>query len=151
MRIREVTWQSQGDYWQPLFIRENFLAIAAVAYAGFLQHGRGMVACNVELPTYAPVDWSRDLLDHQICFQPLPQALDLLSQLTVSEETCIALSVALADYEPEQEIMLWLRGNGDVQVMQLKNLAIAPAEAYAQLGQRWDEFQIDVSLQRRVL
>ncbi|MBD2157689.1 hypothetical protein [Leptolyngbya sp. FACHB-16] len=150
MRIRELSWQRQGDYWQPLFIRENFLAIAAVAYAGFLQHGRGMVTCDVELPTHAPVDWSRDLLDHQICFQPLPYALELLSQLEVDEETCITLSAALADYEPEQEIMLWLRGNGDVQVMQLKNLAIAPVEAYTQLRQRWDEFQIGVSFERRV-
>lgn len=150
MRIRELPWQRQGDCWQPFFIRENFLAIAAVAYAGFLQHGRGLVVCDVELPTHAPVDWSRDLLDHQILFQPLPQALDLLRQLDADEETCIALSAALADYEPEQEIMLWLRGNGDVQVMRLKNLAIAPVEAYAQLGQRWDEFQIGIPFERRV-
>lgn len=150
MRIRELPWQRQGDYWQPFFIRENFLAIAAVAHAGFLQHGRGLVVCHVELPMHVPVDWSRDLLDHQICFQPLPQALDLLSQLDMDEEACIALSAALADYEPEREIMLWLRGNGDVQVMQLKNLAIAPAQAYAQLGQRWEEFQIGSSFERRV-
>lgn len=150
MRIRELSWQRQEDYWQPLFIRENFLAIAAVAHAGFLQHGRGLVVGDVELPVHAPVDWSRDILDHQICFQPLPQALGYLSQLKLDTETCLTLSAALADYDPEQEIMLGLRGRGEVQIMQLRNLAIAPAEAYAQLGQRWDEFQIGVSFQRRV-
>jgi len=140
MRTQDIPWQKQGNHWQALFIRENFLAIAATAWAGMLRHGRGLVVCEVTLSDLATVNWHWEQVPHRLIFKPLPEAFDYLARLDLPEAEQRTLQLALTDYCPEQEILLELQGQGETLVLALQNLAIAPADAYAQWHQRWDEF-----------
>lgn len=133
--------QRQGGDWQPLFIREHLMAIAPMAWSGFLRHGQGMLVCTVEFPAGTVVDWSLDTVDYRMRFMPIPEAIEQLQVLRLDRQEQAELAAALTHYYPRREIILWLSGYGETQVLRLKNLAIAPADAYAQLNRRWDEFQ----------
>jgi len=144
MQIRDIPWQKQGDNWPAFFIREHFLAIAATAWAGFLQHGRGLVIGEVTLPSQGWVDWRQQAVAYRLAFLPLPEALDYLKQTNLPsnwpDEEYQSLRLKLAEYCAEGEIFLGLQGQGETLVLQLQNLAIAPRAAYAQFCQRREEF-----------
>lgn len=149
MQIKDTPWQGHGGYWQPLFIRENMMAIAYAAWSGYLQHGRGMVVCDIDLPA-ASVNWGFDSVDYQIAFMPMPEAVPHIQQLELATLEQHRLNTTLACYNPECEVILLLNCQGRIEVNVLQNLAIAPADCYAQVCQRWDEFQLKPSSGKRL-
>ena len=142
MRFKDAVWQGHFGYWQPLFIHENLLAIGHAAWEGWLQHGRGLVSCDVNLPATGALDWGADVADYHLQFLPTVAAIAQVQRLELQTEECAALEQMLATYSPTDAIVLLLTGSGQVQINCLRNLAIAPADCYAQMRQRWQEFQL---------
>ena len=146
MRFKDATWQGHFGYWQPLFIHEHLLAIGHAAWQGFLQHGRGLVVCDVDLPIGSELDWRADIANYRLQFLPFTAALAQQAQgLALQTEEQAALKQTLETYQPNQDIALLLSGNGQRQISWLRNLAIAPEECYAQVQHRWQEFHLDAT------
>jgi hypothetical protein len=55
----------------------------------------------------------------------------------------------IATYNPTKEIIILLTGDGKIEIDLLQRLAITPAVCYARVRQRWDEFQLGETNQRR--
>jgi len=141
MRIQDSIWQGSFGCWQTPFIQENLLAIGYAAWNGFLTVGRGIVVCHVDVCDNAPVNWSVDPVQYDLQFICELQVAAYLEQLELEPTTISKLLQVVATYNPRQAIAILLTGNGQIEINLLQNLAIAPAECYEQVRQRWDEFQ----------
>lgn len=141
MRVQDSIWQGSFGYWQTLFIQQNMLAIGYTAWQGFLSLGRGMVVCDVELANVTSVDWSVDAVSHQLQFFSRSQVADHLQKLNLDCATLTQVEQTLTRYDPSQEIILLITGNGQININFLQHLAILPADCYAQVNHRWAEFQ----------
>jgi hypothetical protein len=141
MRIKDSVWQGSFGYWQSLFIHQNILTIGYTAWDGFLTFGRGIVSCEVDLPTSVPVNWSLDLVQHDLRFVGQLQVSDYLQQLELEEAEISKFLQVIVTYNPNIEILLLLMGNGQIEINWMQSLAISPLECYKQVCHRWSEFQ----------
>lgn len=149
MRARDSVWQGCFGYWQPLFIRENLLPLAHAAWQGFLTQGRGIVACDVEVVDAASVDWSGDVVRYTADFIPKQRVPEYLQSLKLEADLISRLLDAVQTYHPGQEILLLIRGNGQLDINLLQRLAITLPESCRQVSNRWDEFTLPSSAERR--
>jgi len=158
LKIADQIWQEQFSCWQSRFIHQNFLLIGYRAWQGYLEAGAGIVVCNL-LETIPPNwDWKMNSIPFNLTFVPATEATKYCQ--TIGLRPCLAnalpkearsvlqsaierssLAEPIADYEPNQEIILLLRGNGELSVNRLQNLRVAPAACYEQVQRRWAEFQ----------
>lgn len=141
MRIQDSVWQGYFGYWQNVFIHQNLLQIGYIAWNGFLTIGRGLVICDVDIPSNEPVNWQIDTVPYAAQFIAQPQADAYLQRLELDPAVIFNLTQIIATYDPTQEICILLTGNGQVDVNLLRHLAITPSECYEQVHHRWAEFQ----------
>ncbi|MDV2994813.1 MAG: hypothetical protein N4J56_004467 [Chroococcidiopsis sp. SAG 2025] len=148
MRMRNDLWQGCG-YWQNQFIQQNILSLGYIAWNGYLNAGRGIVACNVMDTIPSSINWEVDTATFHQVFIPQAQVEADLQVLELQPEVVTAVLNATATYDPTQVIVLLVSGNGVVDINLLENLKISPADCYAQVQHRWAEFQSDLTPQRR--
>lgn len=136
MRIQDSIWQGSFGCWQAPFIHQNLLAIGYAAWNGFLNVGRGIVVCHVDVCANAPVNWSVDPVRYDLQFIAQMQVAADLERLELESDAISKLLQIVATYNPSQAIVILLTGNGQIEINLLQNLAIAPAECYEQVRQR---------------
>jgi hypothetical protein len=150
MRPRSEVWQGYCGYWQDRFIRENLLPLGHAAWHGFMTQGRGMVVCNVTMPTarwenahVGAVDWCSDIVDYTVRFVPLSHVSAYLQSLSLEANLIERLTDIVQIYDPDQEILLLINDNVQVDINLLRNLKVSPIDCYRQVQRRWIEFQLD--------
>jgi hypothetical protein len=136
-----VVWQGCFGDWQPLFIGEYWLPLGQMAWQGFLAQGRGLVLCHVQ-GEIAAVDWSCTPVPYSATYVPLGQGYGCWRSLSLPAEDWPAVEGALAGYEPTQDVVLVLLGEGQPYVTCLKNWAVPPPECDRQMGDRQSEFAL---------
>lgn len=141
MRIQDSVWQGSFGYWQNLFIQQNILAIGYTAWKGFLNVGRGILVCHVETPINGSVNWSLDHVQYDLQFVSQLQASAYFESLKLDQTAVSNILQIIATYDPQEAIVFLVSGNGQIDINLLQHLAIAPAECYDQVGNRWAEFQ----------
>ncbi len=142
MRIEDSVWQGSFGYWQNLFIHQNILAIGYTAWNGFLDGGRGLVACQINTPINGSVNWSVDTIKYELQFISQLYATAYLQQLELEENSVSNLLSIIASYEPKEAIIFLSIANGQIDINLLQKLAISPVECYEQVCKRWEEFQL---------
>lgn len=140
MRTQDHVWQSNFCYWQASFIRQHILEIGYTAWNGFLTSGRGMVGCDVNLSANRSVNWRWETVPHHLRFLGEVQSIAYLQQLELDVGTIARLHQTIATYNPSQAVIILLTDIGQIDINLLQHLAIAPADCYTQVQQRWDEF-----------
>jgi hypothetical protein len=146
MRPKSEVWQGCLGYWQNLFIRENLLPLGHTAWQGFTTQGRGMVVCNVAVDHVGSVDWSNDTLEYTVWFVPLSDVEAYLQILNLEASSIEYLINTAQTYDPIQQILLSINGNGQTDINLLSHLAISPSDCYQQMRLRWAEFQLEVPM-----
>ena len=149
MQVEDNKRQGSFGYWQNLFIHQNMLTIGYTAWNGFLTVGRGMVVCDVNLPVNKPVNWQVDTVGHHLQFITELSVTDYLQRLELESSAISNLLQIIATYNPTQEIIILLTGSGQIEIDLLQRLAISPVACYDQVRQRWDEFHLNQTTQRR--
>jgi len=149
MRVEDNKWQGSFGYWQNLFIHQNMLTIGYTAWKGFLTAGLGMVVCEVNLPVNTPVNWQVDTVPHPLQFLTELSVTDYLQRRSIEPSAISNLLQIIATYKPPTEIIILLTGDGQIEIDLLQRLAITPAVCYDKVRQRWDEFQLCETTQRR--
>lgn len=149
MQVKNNKQQGNFRHWQNLFIHQNILTIGYTAWNGFLTVGRGMVVCDVDLPVNTPVNWQTDTVGHHLQFVTELSVIDYLQRLELEPSAISNLLPIIANYKPTQEIIILLTGDGKIEINLLQRLAIPPVTCYEQVRQRWDEFQLNQTTQRR--
>jgi hypothetical protein len=152
MRPRNNVWQGDCGYWQDRFIRENLLPLGHAAWQGFSTEGRGMVVCNVAMPTprcananVGSVDWCSDIVEYTVQFVPLSNVSTYLKTLSLEATLIEHLVDTVQTYDPVQSILLLINENGRADINLLQNLKVSPIDCYQQVQRRWVKFQLDQS------
>ena len=109
---------------------------------GFLDGGRGLVACKINTPINGSVNWSVDTIKYDLQFISQLYATAYLQQLELEENTVSNLLSIIASYEPKEAIIFLSIANGQIDINLLQKLAISPVECYEQVCKRWEEFQL---------
>jgi len=148
MRPRSEVWQGCSGYWQNQFIQENLLPLGHAAWQGFMTQGRGMVVCNVMMPTarYAnveAVDWRIDIVDYTVRFVPSSHVSAYLQSFSLEASLIECLTDTVQIYDPERAVLLLINENGRVDINLLQNLKVPPVDCYQQVQRHWIEFQLD--------
>lgn len=150
MRIQDSFWQGSFGYWQNLFIHQHILEIGYTAWNGVLTLGRGIVICDVDLPSGAAVHWSMDTVKHQLQFLAQSKIKRDLQRLALESAIISELHQIVEIYDPTQEIITLISGNTSVNIYFLQQLKILPADCYKQVHQRLDEFPFTCQGKRRI-
>jgi hypothetical protein len=145
MRLQDDLGPCCSNPWQSLFISQNLLPIGYTAWHGFSMCGLGLVSCHVDLPI-TPVDWRMDVVPYHLEFIPESQVDAFLQRLGLDLFTIREVLQTVRTYNPNQEVVLFLTGGGQIEIDWLKNLAISPRSCYQQVRQRWAEFQVGVTM-----
>jgi hypothetical protein len=143
MKLEDTVWQGHFGHWQTLFIHQNLLTIGYTAWNGYLQSGRGLVICELETLSTMAIDWSIETIPFRRSFLPQEHIPSLLESLSLDDGSEMLLA-AIATYDPTQSILLLVLGNGEAHFNLLQSLTIPPASCYAQVQQRWAEFQLNL-------
>lgn len=142
-------WQGYSGYWQSAFIRENFLSIGHAAWQGYLTQCRGVVACNVEDVDVSTQDWHSNPVQYNIQYIPAAEVQPYLKIHNLDTSFVYPLIEAVKIYQPGQDILVAIFGNGQVDINWLQNLAIAPPDCYHQVHNRFSEFNLGPSSDRK--
>jgi hypothetical protein len=158
MRPRNDLWQGDCGYWQDRFIRENLLPLGHAAWQGYINQERGMVVCDVAMPTarcananIGSVDWGSDTVEYTVRFVPLSNVSAYLQTFNLEAALIEHLIDTVCTYDPTQQVLLLINADGGAEINLLQHLAIAPADCHQQMQRRWSEFQLENPTLRRKL
>lgn len=149
MRPAVDVWQSCWEHWQSAFIRENVLPLGHAAWQGYLTHGRGLVACAVEVVNATTVNWSGNVVEYGLQYIPVGAVSAYLESHHLSVDFIHRMMNTVQTYAPDQDVLIAIEGNEPIEIDWLRNLAIAPPDCYRQVCNRWDEFDFEIGLSRR--
>lgn len=145
MRIRDNRSSRCSSPWQSSFISPNLLLIGYTAWHGFSTDGQGVVVCGVDLPV-TPVDWRVDTVSYQLQCIPESQVSLFLVRLGLDLFTIREVLRTVATYHPNQEVVVFLTGSGQIEIGWLKNLAISLMICPEQVIQCWKYFQVGITM-----
>lgn len=149
MRSPVDVWQGCAGYWQSAFIRENLLPLGHAAWQGHQNHGRGLVACALELVNATIVDWHGDLVQYRLQYIPAGTVPAYLNSHHLPSDRRDHLMQTVQTYTPDRDVLVALEENGVIEIDWLRNLAITPPDCYRQVCDRWDEFNLVPQFDRR--
>jgi hypothetical protein len=133
MRPENSVWQGNFGCWQQRFIHTNLLVIGYTGWKGFESFGRGVVVCDVDTQVLGSTMTNLELIPFEIQFIPLNLMEFYLRSLSVDSSTIPSVIAAIANYNPEQDILLLLKFGCQTEVNLLSKLAISPADCYEQV------------------
>lgn len=132
---------------------QNFLWIGYQAWQGYLNFDRGVVVISSEVDLLDDSDhhWG-DILEPSLNFRyiPQPQLSIYLQEWLVSDRSIEPILTAVANYQPQTELVfaiLFQRGYANESGVNLdigwcQSLKISPPDCHHQICQRWSEFQL---------
>jgi hypothetical protein len=142
MRLPVDIWQGCSGDWQPAFIRENLLPLGHAAWQGYLNQGRGLVVCDVEVVEATSVNWSGDVVQYQARYLSAAAVPNYLKGQGLQAGDRDRLMATVQTYRPERELIVAIAGEGPIEINWLRNLAISPPDCYRQVCNRWEEFAL---------
>ncbi|MCX7593526.1 MAG: hypothetical protein N2235_07160 [Fischerella sp.] len=146
--IKKSIFLKNNSWYKQLLNFTNFLLISYTAWKGFLKSGRGAVVCNtndaVDLfrITYTTITGKKILPDEtlNIHFVTKVRLTDCLSEWILHQKKITQILTAVDTYNPQKEIILFIKFNSSVEVNILQNLVISPPECYQYVCRRQEEF-----------
>jgi hypothetical protein len=87
------------------------------------------------------MDWKTDSVAFNLSYIPAKDVTAYCQIIALPKDAMTVLESAIEEYNPTQEIILLLTGNGELDVNWLQNLRVAPAACYEQVQRCWAEFQ----------
>ena len=88
------------------------------------------------------VDWRGDTVPYRIQYIPAVEYLAYFEANHVPEDGIHRLMSVAQTYDPDRDILTAIGGTGPIEIDWLRNLAIAPADCYRQVCDRWEEFTL---------
>ncbi|MEO0949078.1 MAG: hypothetical protein AAFY11_13210 [Cyanobacteria bacterium J06641_5] len=149
MRPPISVWQRRTNDWQPAFIRENLLPLGHSAWQGYITHGRGLVACDVDESATVTLDWRRDSVAYRTQFVPAAEVRAYLTAKLLVIAAIAPITATLETYRPARDLLVSLSCNGRVEIDWLRELAIAPPDCYCLVKRRREEFDLGPRTDRR--
>jgi hypothetical protein len=127
------------------FFAQNFLLIGYQAWQGYLNYDRGLVVISSEIDLLNDSD--RCLGDSSILglnFRYIPQAqLSIyLQEWLVPDDSIEPIISAVADYQPETELVFAVESGVKLDIGWCQNLPVLPPDCHQQIDRRLSEFQL---------
>jgi len=141
LKIANQSWKPYFCCWQNHLIHQNLFLIGHTAWQGYLEAGAGVVVCDVTETISPAMDWKTDSVAFNLSYIPARDVTAYCQIIPLPTDAMTVLESAIEEYNPTQEIILLLTGNGELDVNWLQNLRVAPAACYEQVQRRWAEFQ----------
>lgn len=141
MKLKDSDWQGNFGYWQKSFIHANLMMIGYAAWQGFLQHGRGVVVCDVDRNAIAPSNTGLEVTLFKSQFMAEPELITAIPAFSLDQDLITVLVQAVDNYAPAKEIVLLLKMEQHLEINLFQNLKIFPPDCYEQVSRRWEEFQ----------
>ena len=149
MKLKDSDWQGNFGYWQKSFIHNNLMMIGYSAWQGFLQHGRGVVVCDVDRSAIAPINTGLEVTQFKSKFIAEQDLISSIQAFSLDQELIAVLVQAVENYAPDKEIVLLMKMEQHLEINLFQNLKIFPPDCYEQVSRRWEEFQPSLETQMR--
>jgi hypothetical protein len=128
---------------------QNFLWIGYQAWQGYLNFDRGVVVISSEVDLLDDSDhqWE-DMLEPSLNFRyiPQPQLSIYLQEWLVSDRSIDPILTAVANYQPQTELVFAIESGVNLDIGWCQNLKILPTDCHQQICRRWSEFELGVRL-----
>jgi hypothetical protein len=111
------------------------------AWHGFLQHGRGIVVCNVDRLAIAPSNTGLEVTSFKTQFITEQKLITSIQAFSLDQDLITVLVQAVGNYAPDQEIVLLIKMEQHLEINLFQNLKIFPPDCYELVSRRWEEFQ----------
>lgn len=141
MKLKDSDWQGNFDYWQKSFIHANLMMIGHSAWQGFLQHGRGVVVCDIDRSAIAPSNTGLEVTPFKTKFIAEQELISSIQAFSLDQELITVLVQAVGNYAPNKEIVLLMKMEQHLEINLFQNLKIFPPDCHKQVSRRWEEFQ----------
>ena len=141
MKLKDSDWQGNFGYWQKSFIHANLMMIGYSAWHGFLQHGRGVVVCNVDRKDISTNNTSSEITQFKAQFIAEQELITSIQAFSIDQELIAILVQAVGNYAPDKEIVLLMKMEQHLEINLFQNLKILPPDCHTQVSRRWEEFQ----------
>ncbi|TYQ30164.1 hypothetical protein [Pseudanabaena sp. UWO310] len=141
MKLKDSDWQGNFGYWQKSFIHANLMMIGYAAWQGFLQHGRGVVFCDVDRNAIAPSNTGLEVTQFKSQFVAEQELISSIQAFSLDQELIAILVQAVGNYAPDKEIVLLMKMEQQLEINLFQNLKIFPPDCFEQVNRRWEEFQ----------
>ncbi|NWF60607.1 MAG: hypothetical protein HXY43_15440 [Fischerella sp.] len=146
--LRKEVFLRNNNWYKQLLNFTTFLLISYTAWKGFLKSGRGAVVCNinnaVELSgiTFTTVTGKKISPDEtfNLHFVTKARLTGYLTEWILYPKEITQILAAVDTYNPQKDIILFIKFNSDFEVNILENLVISPPECYQYVCRRWEEF-----------
>jgi hypothetical protein len=149
MKLKDSDWQGNFGYWQKSFIHENLMMIGYSAWQGFLQHGRGVVVCDVDRKAIDPSNTGLEVTPFKTQFIAEQELITSIQAFSLDQDLITVLVQTIRNYAPAQEIVLLMKMEQQIEINLFQNLKIFPPDCYEQVRRRWEEFQPSLEIQMR--
>jgi len=149
MKLKDSDWQGNFGYWQKSFIHTNLMMIGYSAWQGFLQHGRGVVVCDIDRSAIAPNNTGLEVTQFQSQFIAEQELISSIQAFSLDQELISVLVQAVGNYAPDKEIVLLMKMEQHLEINLFQNLKILPPDCYEQVNRRWEEFQPCLEIQAK--
>lgn len=141
MKLKDSDWQGNFGYWQKSFIHANLMMIGYAAWQGFLQHGRGVVVCDIDRKAIDPSNIGLEVIPFKTQFIAEQELITSIQAYSLDQDLITVLVHAVGSYAPAQEIVLLMKMEQQIEINLFQNLKIFPPDCYEQVRRRWEEFQ----------
>jgi hypothetical protein len=141
MKLKDSDWQGNFGYWQKSFIHANLMMIGYAAWQGFLQHGRGVVVCDVDRQDIDPRNTGLEVTLFKSQFMAEQELITSIQAFSLDQDLITVLVQAVGNYAPAKEIVLLMKMEQQIEINLFQNLKIFPPDCYEQVSRRWEEFQ----------
>jgi hypothetical protein len=141
MKLKDSDWQGNFGYWQKSFIHANLMMIGYAAWQGFLQHGRGVVVCDVDRKDIDPRNTGLEVTLFKSQFMAEQELITSIQAFSLDQDLITVLVQAVGNYAPAKEIVLLLKMEQQLEINLFQNLKIFPPDCHEQVSRRWEEFQ----------
>ncbi|TYQ28049.1 hypothetical protein PseudUWO311_06350 [Pseudanabaena sp. UWO311] len=141
MKLKDSDWQGNFGYWQKSFIHANLMMIGYSAWQGFLQHGRGVVVCDIDRSAIAPSNTGLEVTPFKAQFIAEQELVKSIQAFSLDQDLITVLVHAVGNYAPAQELVLLMKMEQHLEINLFQNLKIFPPDCYEQVSRRWEEFQ----------
>lgn len=141
MKLKDSDWQGNFGYWQKSFIHNHLMMIGYAAWQGFLQHGRGVVVCNIDRQAIAPSNTGLEVTQFKSQFIAEQELITSIQAFSLDQDLISVLVQTVGNYVPDREIVLLMKMEEHLEINLFQNLKIFPPDCYSQVIRRWEEFQ----------
>jgi hypothetical protein len=126
---------------------QNFLWIGYHAWQGYLNLDRGVVVISSQVDLFDDSDchWE-DSREPSLNFRYIPRSqLSLyLQEWLVSERSIDPVLTALANYQPQTELIFAMESGPNLDIGWCQHLKTSPPDCHQQICRRWSEFELGI-------